>query len=64
MLPDNQKVEGKFKLRKVMAGFQGQVEIFLFAGKDRATQQCLTEVHGPHHVIFRKMVDRKCFQRS
>lgn len=29
MLPDHQKVEGKFKLRIVMAGFHGQIEIFL-----------------------------------
>lgn len=51
VLPDHQKVEGKFKLRIVMAGFQGQIET-LIAGKGKATQQCLMEVCGPHHVIF------------
>lgn len=59
MLPDHQKVEGKFKLRIVMAGFQGQIETF--AGKDRTTQQCLTEVCGPHRVVIRQMVDRGMF---
>lgn len=59
MLPDHQKVEGKFKLIIVMAGFQGQVENF--SGKDRATQQCLMEVCGLHHVIIRQLVDREMF---
>lgn len=59
MLPDHQKVEGKFKLIIVMAGFQGQIENY--AGKERTTQQCLMEVCGPHHVIIRQMVDRKEF---
>lgn len=59
LLPDHQKVEGKFKLIIVMAGFQVQIENF--AGKDRATQQCLMEVCGPHHVIIRQMVDREMF---
>lgn len=59
MLPDHQKVEGKIKLRIVMAGFQGQIENF--AGKHRATQQCLTEVCVPYHVIIRQMGDRGMF---
>lgn len=53
-LPDHQKVEDKFKLGIVMAGFQGQIEIFFsfFSGTYRATQLCLMEVCGPHCLIF------------
>ena len=29
IMPDHQKTEGKFKLRIVMAGLQGRIEIFL-----------------------------------
>ena len=29
IMPDHQKAEGKFKLRIVMAGLQGRIEIFL-----------------------------------
>lgn len=59
MLPDHQKVEGKFKLRIAMAVFQGQIENF--SVKHRATQQCLMEVCGSHHVIIRQMVGRGMF---
>ena len=55
ILPDHQKTDGKFKLRIVMTGFQGQIEIFLLGRI--VTQQCLKEVCG--HVIFRQMVGRE-----
>ena len=55
ILPDHQKTEGKFKVRIVMTGFQGQIEIFLLGRI--VTQQCLEEVCG--HVIFRQMVGRE-----
>ena len=52
ILPDHWKTEGKFKLRIVMAGFQGQIEILLLGRI--VTQQCLKEVCGL--VISRQMV--------
>ena len=58
ILPDHWKTEGKFKLRIVMAGFQGQIEILLLGRI--VTQQCLKEVCGL--VISRQTVEVKCLQ--
>lgn len=67
-LPDHQKAEDKFKLGIVMAGFQGQIEIFFFffhffSGTYRATQLCLMEVCGPHCVIFQEDGGQKMFPK-